>query len=409
MPSANRFASSLATILIGVAASTLAWTWPWSPARATGSARAEIYRMKGFPVGKTREMPVFDPRWSNGKLFYSVIDTDKVMVEGDLVLGTEEEVLRQSLSNAVIAATEAVGQNALMKALPSNQARSEVQRLAGLGPGALRVGDRAKLEAEVERAVKAMAPLQGLRPVGAANGDVQRQAAGVFAGASCQFRWPNGVIPYEVVAVPDENLLDEAIKDWERRTDGVIRFVKRDAKNAAMYPDYVRFEAGIDDCYAYSLGRKPGQGMHRVTLAGGCGKIQIIHEIGHIVGLFHEHCRTDRDKWIEIDTSNMIDDAKCQFAKIDWKEGENLTPFDFKSVMMYPFKAFAKDTKGAPTIVIRKDVRAATGGPVTIPKDPAAFGLDTGDFGGKTDDLSDLDVEGVKKMYQDKPCGPGRP
>ena len=361
-----------------------------------------------FPVGPTCYMRVFDPRWSNVHLFYSLVDGDKVMVEGDIILGTKTEVLRQSFANAVTAAKEAGGQSALMRALPSDKERAAVRRLAKRQPDALKNAGGPMLDKEVKEAVDAVEPLLGLRPMGPPQGDEERQAVAVLAGASCEFRWPKGLIPYEVAGVDHPDLIRKAIEHWQEHTNWNIRFEKRTAANAGQYTDYVRFEKGTKDCYAYSIGRRPGLGTHRVTLASGCKEPQIIHEIGHIVGLFHEHCRADRDRWIQIDDSNMDKNASTQFGKIGWMDARILTAFDFDSVMLYPFKAFAADLKKAPTILIKKGVQSMAGSPITIPKDPADFGLKTGIYGGKTIGLSKLDVEGVKKMYFDKPCGPGQ-
>jgi hypothetical protein len=375
------------------------------PLEAAGAG--EHHKDHGFPIGPTCEMPVFDPRWSTDKLFYSLIGDHLVMVEGDLILGTEEEVLRQSWSNAVRVAKEAVAREAVLKALPSEQARNAVRRLANAAPGDLRDVGRAKLFQEVEQAVQALRPLQDLWPSGPPERDVERQAVAIFAGASRQFRWDKGLIPYEDAGVDHPNALANALAHWETRTDKVIRFVKRDPGNAAAYPDYVRFEKGLVDCYAYAVGRRPGLGAHRVTLADDCAEPQIIHEIGHIVGLFHEHCRTDRDKWIELDPANLKKYAKEQFGKISWKEEKILTPFDFRSIMLYPYKAFAEDPQGAPTIKIRPNPPVPPGATDFLPKDPSEFGLATGPSGGKTVGLSDLDVQGVKKMYLEKPVAPG--
>jgi hypothetical protein len=396
MPDSRRFDSpfGLARVVIGPITLAVAIVWPGG--RAHGQADRH-----SFPVGPTRDMYAFDPRWSSGRLVYSLIDGDRVMVEGDLVLGKEDEVRRRSWANAVRFARDAVNRADLMAALVNQEDQNEARWLAKQGPGDMDKADGETLVRQVDRAVKAVQPFQNLRPSGPPQGNVEQQAAGIFAGKSGEFRWPNGVIPYEEdKGLANPKLLKEAIDHWEERTGKVIRFVKRDQKNAGQHPDYVSFESGTAHCYAYSIGRTPGLGLHRVTLAANCLKPQYIHEIGHIVGLVHEHCRPDIDLYMVVDKKNMMDDAKAQFQKIVWKEGEQgvLTKFDFGSIMLYPYKAFAEDVRGGPTLLIRPE--AARNGAVNVPADPATFGLDTGMYGGKTEGLSDLDVEAVKTMYK---------
>jgi hypothetical protein len=404
MPRFNGVTLSFVMALLVVGALPLAAMRFCTPARA----QAQHDNDDRFPVGTTQHLPFFDPRWSNVRLDYSLVDGDKVMVEGDIVLGTETEVLRQSFANAVTAAAEAIRQDALMKALPSDKVRNDIRGLAGRPPNALQNTARPMLDGQVKDAVDAVAPLLGLRPVNPPQTEAEAQAVAVLAGRSCVFRWPGGLIPYEIAEEKHRGLILGAIKHWEKRTNWIIRFDERNVANAQQYSEYVHFKKGARDCYAYPVGRRPGLGAHWIALHDGCGEPQVIHEIGHIVGLYHEHCRADSERWIEIDYTNMKEDAQGQFARMEWMDARILTAFDFWSVMMYPFEAFAVDPTKAPTIRIKKGVRVPVGSGVRIPKNPADFGLKTGKYGGKTVGLSDLDVEGIKKMYLDKPCGNGQ-
>ena len=66
----------------------------------------------------------------------------------------------------------------------------------------------------------------------------------------------------------------------------------------------------------------------------------------------------------------MKEQAKKQFARINWGDAEELTPFDFDSIMLYPFKAFAADVFDVPTIVIGADAPDPQGAGVHPPKTP---------------------------------------
>ena len=58
-----------------------------------------------------------------------------------------------------------------------------------------------------------------------------------------------------------------------------------------------------------------------------------IHELGHILGMMHEHNRPDRDDYLLINKENIIDKFDKQFNKTTW--GFVVKPFDWESVMLY--------------------------------------------------------------------------
>ena len=136
--------------------------------------------------------------------------------------------------------------------------------------------------------------------------------------------WPNGVIPYEID--PDlENIhVHDAIQHWEHHTP--IRFVER-----TNQPNWVIFTltpAGSRCSAAWGMigGQQP------INLTSSCGRssIVIIHEIGHAVGLLHEHQRHDRDRYIF-----MSSDAPGPYRQVSNVAMDN-GPYDYGSFMHYP-------------------------------------------------------------------------
>ena len=92
------------------------------------------------------------------------------------------------------------------------------------------------------------------------------------------------------------------------------------------------------------VGRKGGEQV--VTIAEGCSSIgNAAHEIGHALGLWHEHSRPDRDNYIEILEEN-IDGFRnrMEFAKISDELFEQIPDvgYDIQSIMHYDKYALGK-------------------------------------------------------------------
>ena len=137
--------------------------------------------------------------------------------------------------------------------------------------------------------------------------------------------WPGGIVPYVIdpeLANPNDVL--EAILDWNENT--VIRLVERTDQ-----PNWVRFVPTDDGSCRVTLGMVGDE--QKVFLREFCGVGSIVHEIGHAVGLWHEHQRNDRDThiWVSSDPFNPI-----RFA-YEQKGGRALDsgPYDYSSIMHY--------------------------------------------------------------------------
>ena len=59
-----------------------------------------------------------------------------------------------------------------------------------------------------------------------------------------------------------------------------------------------------------------------------------VHEIGHAIGFLHEHVRPDRDDYVTIDESNVIDGKLHNFNIKTMSETMGVD-YDFASVMHY--------------------------------------------------------------------------
>ena len=62
----------------------------------------------------------------------------------------------------------------------------------------------------------------------------------------------------------------------------------------------------------------------------------IIHELGHLIGLWHEQSRRDRDAHVLVMWNNIMDGAKHNFGKVE--NARLLAPYDLASMMHYDVK-----------------------------------------------------------------------
>ena len=147
-----------------------------------------------------------------------------------------------------------------------------------------------------------------------------------------QFRWPNCEIPFEIDAnLPDQQRVTDAIAHWQANTN--YRFIRR--TNQA---DFVRFVPG-SGCSS-NVGKRGGP--QNVTLGSSCTVGNAIHEIGHVVGLWHEQSREDRDQFVTINWQNITPGFEHNFNQ-HITDGDDVGAYDYGSIMHYPRTAFSRN------------------------------------------------------------------
>ncbi|MBN1323470.1 MAG: M12 family metallopeptidase [Methanotrichaceae archaeon] len=201
-------------------------------------------------------------------------------------------------------------------------------------------------------------------------GDAEETALRGVIITGQRFRWPNGIVPYTIASgFPNKRRVIDAISHWHHNT--LIRFVERTDQNAGQYPNYVNF-ISADGCWSY-VGMQGNR--QDLSLGDGCSTGNGIHEIGHTVGLWHEHSREDRNRFVEVRYENIISNRVHNFDQ-NIADGDDVGNYDYGSVMHYPTHAFSKN--GRPTIV------------------PLQQGVTIG----QRNNLSEGDIDAVKAMYK---------
>ena len=78
-----------------------------------------------------------------------------------------------------------------------------------------------------------------------------------------------------------------------------------------------------------------------VSIGYYCSFASTVHEIGHVLGFWHEQSRPDRDKYVEIHEENIIPGFESNFDK-ETDVNSLGVPYDFNSIMHYSASAFAE-------------------------------------------------------------------
>ncbi|MCH9689854.1 MAG: M12 family metallopeptidase [Gammaproteobacteria bacterium] len=156
-------------------------------------------------------------------------------------------------------------------------------------------------------------------------------------------RWLAGVVPYvidDAFSLERQTEILDAMVVWEK--DTTVRFVARTAENQDNYPDYVLFKSQTGRTCASSVGRQGG--IQTLHLAPRCHTMMIAHELGHVLGLWHEQARLDRDIYIDVHWENIEEEHFYNFSR-RVGEGKNQGIYDYDSIMHYSESAFSKNGK----------------------------------------------------------------
>ncbi|XP_052071922.1 tolloid-like protein 2 isoform X1 [Mytilus californianus] len=162
--------------------------------------------------------------------------------------------------------------------------------------------------------------------------------------------WDFGIIPYEIetnFSGQHKALFKLAMRHWENYT--CLSFIEKQPEHT----NYIVFTE--KPCGCCSFVGKRGNGEQAISIGKNCDKFGIVvHELGHVIGFWHEHTRPDRDDHVEIITKNIMPGQEYNFDKQPESEVNSLgMEYDYGSIMHYARNTFARATY-VDTILPRK-------------------------------------------------------
>ncbi|KAK5900885.1 hypothetical protein CgunFtcFv8_025807 [Champsocephalus gunnari] len=194
--------------------------------------------------------------------------------------------------------------------------------------------------------------------------------------------WPDGIIPYVIsgnFTGSQRAIFRQAMRHWEKHT--CVTFTDRTTEES-----YIVFTYRPCGCCSY-VGRR-GAGPQAISIGKNCDKFGIVvHELGHVIGFWHEHTRPDRDEHVSIIRDNIQPGQEYNFLKMEPGEVDSLGEvYDFGSIMHYAKNTFSRGIF-LDTILPRYDVNGV--------RPPI----------GQRTQLSKGDIEQARKLYKCARCG----
>jgi len=147
--------------------------------------------------------------------------------------------------------------------------------------------------------------------------------------------WPHGVIPYDISKLTPEQqaIAKRGMKRWED-TGAQITFIPRTTETEYIYFTGKTDAGNNTSTTGWRKGRRVD--INITAFWWRQEEWMIVHELGHVLGFFHEFQRWDRDKYVAIHYENLKPGREPDYnwiAQTNWIVTG--LPYDYRSIMHY--------------------------------------------------------------------------
>ena len=138
--------------------------------------------------------------------------------------------------------------------------------------------------------------------------------------------WSLGVVPYEANPTHEFwSLIQAAMNEINTKTKVVFR------EKVPTDQSWIYFTCDKTKSNFSGVGMYPGAVHINIK-----HNVRVLHELGHVLGMIHEHQRSDRDEYIEMREKNYnANDLVTKSAIVDKESFTNGTTYDVHSIMQY--------------------------------------------------------------------------